>query len=76
MPGIEGNTWALLLVAGTNFLTAVLVLLAKRDIRKIEIATNSMKDALIVSTAKASLAEGKEAGRIAELERDKGVSKG
>jgi hypothetical protein len=34
----------------------------KKDVKTIEKATNSMKDALIESTAKASLAEGTAAG--------------
>ena len=34
----------------------------KKDVKVIEKATNSMKDALIVATAKASLAEGTAAG--------------
>lgn len=33
------------------------------DVKKIELATNSMKDALVAATAKASLAEGLAAGR-------------
>jgi hypothetical protein len=43
-----------------------------RNVRKVEIATNSMKDALVASTAKASKAEGHAAGRAemrAETER-------
>ena len=56
---IDGQTLLLLTIAVTNLVTGVLVLIAKRDINKIEVATNSMKDALVVSTAKASKAEGK-----------------
>jgi hypothetical protein len=44
------------------------------NVQKIELATNSMQDALVKSTAKASLAEGKEFGRanaLAEAEADK-----
>lgn len=52
------NTWLTLAVAIFNAVTAVLVLLAKRDIKKIETATNSMKDALVETTAKAAKAEG------------------
>jgi hypothetical protein len=36
------------------------------DVRKIEIATNSMKDALIEATAKSSGLEGEARGRAAE----------
>lgn len=32
--------------------------LSRKDIRKVEIATNSMKDALVSTTAKKSFAEG------------------
>ena len=35
----------------------------KDDVRKIELATNSMKDALVQATAKASMAEGEAKGR-------------
>ena len=35
----------------------------KIDLHKVEVSTNSMKDALIATTAKASLAEGKAIGR-------------
>jgi hypothetical protein len=39
---------------------------AHEDIRKIELATNSMKDALIEATAKSSGLEGEARGRAAE----------
>ena len=39
------------------------------NVLKIEVATNSMKDALIVSTAKASEFEGAERGRTEEVAR-------
>lgn len=55
----DASTWMLFLIAIVNMITASLVLMAKRDINKIEIATNSMKDALVAATAKASKAEGK-----------------
>lgn len=48
---------------------SVLVVEAASNIKKIEIATNSMKDALVASTAKASRAEGVEAGRLEEREK-------
>lgn len=60
---IDINTVVLLTIAITNLITGVLVLIAKRDIRRVEVATNSMKDDLIVSTAKASKAEGHAEGR-------------
>lgn len=40
------------------------VLATQGDVRKIELATNSMKDALVLATAKASLAEGKAQGLV------------
>lgn len=36
----------------------------KKDVRTIEVATNSMKDALVAATAKASVAEGTAAGLV------------
>lgn len=44
---------------------AILQLIGYRDIKNIEKNTNSMKDALVASTAKASRAEGVEAERTA-----------
>jgi hypothetical protein len=38
----------------------------RSDVRKIELATNSMKDALIEATAKSSGLEGEARGRAAE----------
>jgi len=55
----------------TSIATLVATLRTKKDIAKIEVATNSMKDALVASTAKASHAEGREEGRIEERDRDK-----
>jgi HAMP domain-containing protein len=56
------NALALLAVAVLNALSVVLSLVNNRNIRKIEIATNSMKDALVASTAKASDAIGEARG--------------
>jgi hypothetical protein len=61
---MDGNTIGLIIIAIINIGTAILTAIAHKDIRKIEIATNSMKDALVVSTAKASKAEGKEEQRL------------
>jgi len=68
---MDANTYGLIVVALVQFATAWLVLQAKNDIRdtkddirKVEIATNSMKDALVLATAKASKAEGKEEQRL------------
>lgn len=63
MWSIDTNTLILLAIALLNCLTALFAFLTRQDMKKVEIATNSMKDALVVSTAKASLAEGKELGR-------------
>lgn len=68
---MEFNTIALLVIAIMNLGAGLLTWRShqmtvenKRDIHKIEEATNSMKDALVASTAKASYSEGHEAGRI------------
>jgi len=61
---MDGNTIGLIIVAIINIGTAILTAMNRGDIRKIEIATNSMKEALVVSTAKASKAEGKEEQRL------------
>lgn len=66
MWGIDLNTMMLLLIALTNLGTALMVWWGKQDIRKIELATNSMKDALVEATAKASQAEGEIKGRADE----------
>lgn len=42
------------------------IVITQQDVHKIEVATNSMKDALVASTASAFFAKGKEAGHIAE----------
>jgi threonine/homoserine/homoserine lactone efflux protein len=70
---IDFNTVMLLLLALTNAGTAYLTYLAKRDIRKVEIATNSMQAALVASTAKASHAEGKEEQRLETAKGDSNV---
>lgn len=53
---IELNTIVMLLVAVLNGITLYFT-------RRTEKNTNSMKDALVASTAKASLQEGREQGR-------------
>ena len=42
-----------------------------RNVRLIEIATNSMKDALVAATEKSAGLEGEKRGREAEQKRDK-----
>lgn len=56
--GVHIETLALLTIAALNAYTAWLAYRTKQDMHKVEIATNSMKDALVASTAKASHAEG------------------
>ncbi len=70
------NTWSLLVIAGINLAIAVLTWrthkLATRtneNIATVERATNSMKDALVAATAKASFAEGADSARIAGEEK-------
>lgn len=45
------------------------------NVRKIEVATNSMKDALVASTAKASDLEGEKRGRENEVARQDSLPK-
>jgi hypothetical protein len=60
---MDAHTIGLIVLALVQLATAALVWINKHDIRKIEIATNSMKDALVAATAKASHAEGREEQR-------------
>lgn len=60
----------LLVIAGVNLVTVIImrdlkshVVRAAMDILRVEKATNSMKDALVTATAKASLSEGLAQGR-------------
>lgn len=55
---ISVETASLLIIALLNAFTAWMSYKTKQDMRKVEVATNSMKDALVASTAKASHAEG------------------
>lgn len=73
--------WAAIIVALAAFVSAVgstvasiLTVLAKRDIHKIEVATNSMKDALVEATGKAEHAAGMKAGRAEQKAEDKSAS--
>jgi putative effector of murein hydrolase len=54
-------------VAVGIILTAIQNAINRRNIKKIELATNSMKDALVEATGRASHAEGKAEG-MAEAE--------
>ncbi len=63
MGHVDINTVILLAAAALNAFTAYWSRKANKNIAVIEKATNSMKDALVASTAKASLAEGTAIGR-------------
>ena len=58
----------LLAIAALNFFTAITTLLAHQLIQKVEIATNSMKDALVLATGEArhgqGVAEGRAEGKV------------
>lgn len=66
---MDGNTLALLAIAAFNALTAALVYLNSRYIREVKHATNSMKDALVETTARASHAAGREEMRIEQARK-------
>jgi hypothetical protein len=71
---LDINTAVLMAIALLNAFTAYMTHNNRKNIRIIETATNSMKDALVAATAKASLAEGTAIGRqqvTAELETSK-----
>ena len=57
------NTVGLLAIAMLNAFTAWMAWNSRKNIEKIEIATNSMKDALVAATDKAAHAAGREEGR-------------
>lgn len=58
------NTLATVVVLVLTYIARRDIATAKEDIRKVEVATNSMKDALVARTADASFAEGSEDARI------------
>lgn len=60
---LDFNTIMLFLIAALNAFSAYLSHRNGKAINTIEKATNSMKDALVETTAKASLAEGTAIGR-------------
>lgn len=66
------NTWILLAIAIVNLATATVVIWQARIIKLLELNTNSIKDALVASTAKASRGEGVVAGRAEERADAKG----
>ena len=58
------TVWAWGVIALLNCVTAVLALHTNRNMATVEKATNSMKDALISATAKASFAAGQDAAKV------------
>ncbi len=64
MDAVLVNNIVLLLIGLTSLYTAWLSKKTKEAAEKTEVNTNSMKDALILSTREASHAAGKEEGRI------------
>lgn len=71
MPSIDPNL-TLLLIAVANLGTAILAWrthaatkATQLNVEKVEIATNSMKDALVAKTGEAAHAAGREEGRLA-----------
>lgn len=68
---VDATTITLLAIAILNAYTAYVTYLTRIDMHLVEKNTNSMKDALVASTAKASLAEGTAAG----LERGRGETR-
>lgn len=70
------NLVLIVLAAFVNLVTAYFVLELRKvvaaaadNILKVELATNSMKDALVEATARANLSEGREQGRDKAEER-------
>ncbi len=66
---VELNTLVLLSIAIINLGAGFLTWKAHRAIMVVERATNSMKDALVAATAKASYAEGHDAAQLVGAER-------
>jgi len=58
------NTLLLMAVALMNFITIVIAYRTQRLAKQVEVATNSMKDALVKTTGEARYAEGKAEGRL------------
>jgi len=59
---LDFNLVVILLIAAINAYTAYITRKTNKNVEIVERATNSMKDALVAATAKASLAEGTAAG--------------
>jgi hypothetical protein len=60
-----------LISAGTSILTAVLVLLIKKNVQSVHMLINSRMTELLELTKTGSKAEGKEEERVEQVERDK-----
>jgi len=70
MKGLDINQLVLLGIGAMQFMNAIIAYVALRSsnrtevkVAAVEVQTNSMKDALVAATAKASFAEGKESER-------------
>ncbi len=66
---MSADTIALVCIALINLAGAYLTYRAHQAILVVERATNSMKDALVASTAKASYAEGHDAAQLAGTDK-------
>src|SRR5260221_8932500 len=62
MSHVDFNTMIMIIVAMVNTYVAWVTNRTRKEVKIVEKATNSMKDALVAATAKASLAEGTAAG--------------
>jgi hypothetical protein len=65
MDKLDFNTVALLIIALINVVTAFLAARTHALTQKVEVATNSMKDALVRTTRSEAHAAGVEEGRLA-----------
>lgn len=62
MNNFNVNTFMLLLIAAINLVTLIVGRMTQSRITTLEKNTNSIKDALVAATARASLAEGTAVG--------------
>lgn len=65
MADLDWNTIMLLVIAALNFGGLVIGILTQKNIKLLETNTNSIKDALVKSTADASFAAGANEARVA-----------
>lgn len=73
---VDANTVALAFIAVLNVITAILAYKTHRQAKLTEKNTNSMKDALVAATKKASFAEGREDMRSETKADEKAEAKG